>query len=623
MGDQRDVAERQPATYDTNKDAQTNATDDFNSIKETFDREGSQAAYTKMQEELATVPPEQQRAYKEALAKALTDGNLLPQMAVAFLDQNQGKLADDSGTISNTRIQDRHERAEEKKMYETATGKDLGYDPIEAAFLGHLAGNYDKIRQDLQQKGDYRPGVQDRDLDVALEAEAKSARENAALRDKAETDKKNFASELVNNPALFNMLDGMNDGNKTDGNISQGDVNKFLERWEKDPSFRTLFGKTEEEQNRVHDAVTNLRDAFDADGNQDDKKGSVVNDRTWPSDNVVSMESLAKGLGYGEGEEAVAKMKEDLKPKEEAEPEPEEEPVTDADAETQARLDKLKANPELAKELAGEDKIITAEEVAAKRAALTDENRDALTPILDAADEEIKKNGPIGLDKLGITDTPADDPDENAEAMKAHQKMFLDKLADLPPDSEMAKAIAENGGKLPSSYVKQLAEAAQAGVEQAENDADRAARQQAADYLKGLADSGQDVDLNQIAKDNGATDFADYQAKRREANEQNERVAQERKQLFTDATQKSGEGPYQAAARILGEGATEADRKALTQILQKQFMSETGAGTWKDAIRHIKVGQPWINESNYDAIMALVAASGNQALIDRFNKTKA
>ena len=66
----------------------------------------------------------------------------------------------------------------------------------------------------------------------------------------------------------------------------------------------------------------------------------------------------------------------------------------------------------------------------------------------------------------------------------------------------------------------------------------------------------------------------------------------------------------------MGKGANSGDVMALTRILQEQYGKDTGDNPRNP--QKLKVGHHWISEENMSAVMALVAASGNDNLKAKF-----
>ncbi len=71
-------------------------------------------------------------------------------------------------------------------------------------------------------------------------------------------------------------------------------------------------------------------------------------------------------------------------------------------------------------------------------------------------------------------------------------------------------------------------------------------------------------------------------------------------QLFSTSTQRAGEGPYQAAARLL-PGASVSDIMQLTRLLKSSYQAATGDNT--DRLAKLSPGYQWINQYNAAAII--------------------
>ncbi|HEY9786487.1 MAG TPA: hypothetical protein V6D17_13855 [Candidatus Obscuribacterales bacterium] len=625
------------AKYDPQKSVEQNAQDDFQAIKETFEKEGARAAYQKMTDELNAVAPENQKAYKESLAKALSSGDnpLLPKMAVAYLEKNQSQFADDDGRISATRIQDKAERANEKQMYEKAVGKDLGYDPLAAAFTNDLANRYQEIKKTL---GSDRPKAED--IKKSLDANATQAKEAAAKLEQQQKDKDGFAKTLLNTPGLFNMLDGMADDGKTDGYISKGDTNKFLDRWNKDASFRELFAKTPEEQDKIKKSVEYMRDAID------NRFGETMPvDRSGWSP-YITKEAMARGMGYGTDKDAVAKMEADLKPKEEPKQDEKKEPPNPLD--DPAKRKEMFAASENADylrnvaKLKGEAKEITKEDVAEARKGLSGDN-DPRKAVLDALDKELavpENQGKLTLEKLGVKEAPHENKeDQEAKAKekeKAFQKTVLDRLIKNPAQ---AQAIIKDGGLVDS---KPFLEEAKKFEEAAANESNEEKKQAYLDNAAGLrkmAGTGDKVDLNKVAQNLGFKDFKDYADRKGVAPKEGEpdpkeaeeaaAIEAEKKSVLEQATQKAGEGPWQASLRVLGikderkmTKEEVAAARELTEIFKKNLVEQSGAKSYNDALNSGKltVGYNWMSPENIDKTLEAINASNNETLKARFAK---
>jgi hypothetical protein len=76
-------------------------------------------------------------------------------------------------------------------------------------------------------------------------------------------------------------------------------------------------------------------------------------------------------------------------------------------------------------------------------------------------------------------------------------------------------------------------------------------------------------------------------------------------QIEQDAKEQAGEGPYQAAARLLGDGSSEADRQSLSVLLKQQWQDLHGDPSHKnDAMKGLEVGYQWISDDNFDDILS-------------------
>lgn len=300
------MAESTEARYDTKKTVQQNVTEDFSRVKEEFDKNGAQAAYDKLASEtqgtaLNGANAEQQRQYQEAMAKQLKDSGILPELSVAHALKNPGDVLKgnevDVSALGRAQF----------------NAKD---NPLQSAMLREFGDKYKQMKAANDQEaaqaaamggGGWVPDipVTKAQLERTLTESRAGATERAALQAKQAEDKKNL-SELVTNPKLFDKLAD------SKGEISAGSIAEFEKKFyapgTEGETFRAELGDAAA-QKRAAATVESLKKSFDDPRNQDDKKGSVLNENSngnfsnwWKlgmgKGDYMTRDSLARGLGY-------------------------------------------------------------------------------------------------------------------------------------------------------------------------------------------------------------------------------------------------------------------------------------------------------------------------------------
>lgn len=276
--------------YDAKQTPEKNATADAAAIKTTFENDGAEKAYARLQQELdpkalaaggATV--EQQQKYQEAMVAQLKQSGVLPELSIAHAVANKKDLVE-------------HGRVSGDKLYDAQTNAKT---PVERALITELGNKYNKLK-------DAGMPLTEHVLKGQLDANTEAAKERAAGLQKQTDDRKNLGG-LITNEKVFKEMSG------GDGQITEDDAKAFKQKWrqvgEKGDQFRAeMGGPTREGQEQVRKMNEDVLKAFDDKRNDDNKKGAVIYDATWPRQNYMDKESLAKGMGYKDAADAATKL---------------------------------------------------------------------------------------------------------------------------------------------------------------------------------------------------------------------------------------------------------------------------------------------------------------------------
>lgn len=265
---------------------------DVEDIKATYKKDGAEAATKKMHEELTNNAgkdgrtAEQQKEYVAEMTKLMTEGDnpILPKISEAWL-RTHPELKNNNGIITDDRLY---------MAREMANG-----DALKQAFLDDIRKRYNEIRD---KRSDYVDGISAADLDEAVkQRDDKRAEENKTEEQKARNLER-ARILLQDNGKLFTALDTAGWGGTADGYISKTDMTEFLEN---EQANRQL-GYTDEHFKAVREMLDNWS------GGEKNDTGAIDYTSGW-GNSYITKQSLAQGLGYGEGTEAdIARMQTEL-----------------------------------------------------------------------------------------------------------------------------------------------------------------------------------------------------------------------------------------------------------------------------------------------------------------------
>lgn len=266
---------------------------DVDDIKATYKKEGAEAATKKMHEELANNAgkdgrsAEQQKEYVAEMTKLMTEGDnpVLPKISEAWLSTHQ-ELKNNNGLVTDDRLY---------MARELSNG-----DPLKQAFIDDLRKRYNEIRD---KSSDYTDGISEGDIKEAIRQRDEKRTEENKAEDQKARNMERARVLLQDNGKLFNALDTAGWGGTADGYISVTDLQQFL----KNEQTNRQLGYTGEQFKVVREMLDNW--SYGNGGNYDT---DAIDYSGW-SGVYLTRQSLAKGLGYGEGADAdIAKMQSDL-----------------------------------------------------------------------------------------------------------------------------------------------------------------------------------------------------------------------------------------------------------------------------------------------------------------------
>lgn len=274
--------------YDAKQTPERNAASDAAAVKTTFENEGAEKAYASLQRELdpkalqaSGATPEQQKAYQEALVKELQAAKVLPELSIAHGVANKKDLMS-GGRLDGDKVYDAQVAAK---------------NPVDRALVTELGNKYNELKGAPLYESTMRG---------QLDTHAAAAKERAAENQKR-TDDRNQLGGLLTHPKAFDAMAGK------DGQITEQDAKDFRAKWRQPGDAGNKFresigGPTPEGQDAVRKLNDKVLAAFNDDRNDDNKKGAVIHDATWPTSNYMDKASLAKGMGYKDAAEAVTKL---------------------------------------------------------------------------------------------------------------------------------------------------------------------------------------------------------------------------------------------------------------------------------------------------------------------------
>lgn len=281
---------------------------DADKIREVFSTQGIQEAYATLLKErenakLLGTPSERDTWEKEivmALSNRQGKQDILPALSLAFLNENKDafKNPDDSDEFDVREVRYQAGRMFDKLDMETAYGnKENKVDDLQVALLGNAA--------DVLNKNDFngKDILEFDELSEVLSDNAENAKTEGEYQKTRDTNKQ-IAEAFAKNPRLFGVLDESNDDRESDGQISQEEVDDFLEHCQKNESFKQLFNKEELK------AIEDLKATFDDANNIKDDNSTLVKTSSFLGtglfrDKWITQESIAEAVGGVEAMKAI------------------------------------------------------------------------------------------------------------------------------------------------------------------------------------------------------------------------------------------------------------------------------------------------------------------------------
>lgn len=278
---------------------------DAEAIRDAFSHKGIQEAYDLLKAErnnASTLSAAEQDVYENEIVMALSgkqDGkaDLLPGLALGFLNEYKAQYVNpnDKDEFDAREVTHQAERLFDKREMEQAYGKaENKVDDLQVALLGNAA--------DLLKKNDFN-GEDVLEFDELADV-LKDSKENAAKEsayEKTREFNKQIAETFVRNKNLFSAVDEI-DGGKGDGELTDDEVDDFLERAKNSEGFRARFSQEELK------AVEALKATFEDDNNEDDSNSILVKtdyDFWTANDHFITQESILQAVGGKEGADAI------------------------------------------------------------------------------------------------------------------------------------------------------------------------------------------------------------------------------------------------------------------------------------------------------------------------------
>ncbi|MBA3992803.1 MAG: hypothetical protein C0469_04690 [Cyanobacteria bacterium DS2.3.42] len=292
--------------YDSTRGPVKEAAADAASIRTTLEKDGSDAAVTRLRSEVESVPERDRQTYNQALLKSLQGDarmpNILPEMAIAFGIQNSGSIMGSSFKWGSEKVVD-------ADKISTAASRESN--PIYQELYREMGNKYRNLRADNGQNTSLFDSTAQRFTIGQVHVPESQLRKELATEGVRVEQRRQFGV-LAANPKLF-------DGIASGGEITPDSVSSFKDKWDQTGTagadFRKQYAPTIEQQRQISQTLDNLKFAFDEERNKDNKPGSVLKDNItgWFARNVTEVassygkmtrESLLSGLGYRSMEEA-------------------------------------------------------------------------------------------------------------------------------------------------------------------------------------------------------------------------------------------------------------------------------------------------------------------------------
>lgn len=304
--------------YDPAKGPTKEAAADAANIRTVLEKEGSDAAVTRLRGEVESVPERDRQAYNTALFKNLTGDsnklpNILPDMAIAFGMQNSGSFMEQNRWKWNS-----DERIVNPDKLTSAASKETN--PIYQELYREMYNKFRSIKAEngahIDPLDSYTQGSRIFRDYVVPEGQLKQQLATDAVR----ADNRRQFGVLAANPKLFGAI-------ASGGEITQDSLKTFSEKWNQTGTsgadFRKQYASTPEQQRQIGQTLDNLKYAFDDERHKDNKPGSVLQDNKagflarhvndyFHDYGKMTQESLLNGLGYKSMEEAKLRLPSDV-----------------------------------------------------------------------------------------------------------------------------------------------------------------------------------------------------------------------------------------------------------------------------------------------------------------------
>ena len=305
--------------YDSARGPAREAASDATAIRSVLEKEGSDAAVTRLRSEVESVPERDRSAYNAALLRNLTGDNnrlpnILPDMAIAFGMQNSGNFMEQNRWKAPLYSADRVVNSDKLT---SAASKEAN--PVYQELYREMQNRYRALRAENGGNAAFwQHDSQKFRFGEASVTESQLRRELAL--DQVRSENRRQFGALASNPKLFDAI-------ASGGEITKDSIKSFQERWnqtgQSGADFRKQFASTPEQQRQIGQTLDNLNYAFDEDRHKGNKPGSVLKDNVMgvlnsgylefaSSYGKMTRDSLLSGLGYRSMEEARMRLPADV-----------------------------------------------------------------------------------------------------------------------------------------------------------------------------------------------------------------------------------------------------------------------------------------------------------------------
>lgn len=295
--------------YDSSKGPVKEAAADAAIIRTTLEKEGSEAAVTRLRSEVDSVPERDRSSYNAALLKNLQGDarmpNILPEMAIAFGMQKPGDIMGSSLKWS--------QRVVDGDKITAAASRESN--PVYQELYRELGTKYRSLRADNTQNGSFWQANSQK-FTIGQSHVPESQMKEQLQIDQTRASNRRQLGLLAAHPTLFDDI-------ASGGEINMDNIKQFQEKWNQTGTsgadFRKKYASTPEQQRQIAQTVDNLRLSFDDDKNKDNKPGSLLKDNVtgalarngldWFAPyGKMTKESLLDGLGYKSFDEAKLRL---------------------------------------------------------------------------------------------------------------------------------------------------------------------------------------------------------------------------------------------------------------------------------------------------------------------------